>query len=206
MPGTTSSHTTGGQIWSDVPFLVQDAMSMSKQLLNSSTNQGRNFAAFLAKLTSAGLCNDAFASCALIIFSEALEFPGQLEGLNNGSETSISDLIPPVLAWLVFASDRLIALSEVSFNILNTEASAPGPLARDAGVDSYGFSPARWIFWKKRLEELSQNLGRSTYVFSFNVRENNGLWTTSAFHCLRLMKDSGEHINGVLTEADDMFK
>lgn len=51
---------------------------------------------------------------------------------------------------------KLIALINKSFTTVDPEASALGELAQSAHVTSSGFSKSRWLFWRQRLDEISQ--------------------------------------------------
>jgi hypothetical protein len=188
---TVIAQTSAGRIWSGLPFLRQDIRDAWKESLDLSIDHRRNLAAFIAKLVSVGTCNDGLAGCALLTFRDALETPRRLTASENGSEVPVADLLPAVAAWLLSASDKLIALSSTAFHEFDPEFAVLGELAHNAQVTPGGFSPARWKFWKGRLELISQG---------------NKAIAEEAQHCLGIMKYSVERTNTVLTEPDDVWK
>lgn len=72
------------------------------------------------------------------------------------SDVPVAELLPLVKAWLKHAGHKTIALSDNSFNEFRPEEAVLGELARDAIVSPGGFSPARWLFWRQRLQVISQ--------------------------------------------------
>lgn len=197
--------TSAGRIWSDLPYLTEDALNVSLQSANLTVHKRRNLASFLARLASVGICNDALAGCALIVFREALESPRQFDNSKADQEgLSVAGFAPILLAWLMFASDRLIALSSQSFNGFNEGTSGLGELAQDAGLTGSGFSPSRWRFWKHRLETLAQlekDAPFASFASSFDGYQEGQHWKESFRQCLLFMKNSAERHNGILTEA-----
>ncbi|MCJ1384454.1 hypothetical protein MMC17_007570 [Xylographa soralifera] len=148
--------TSGGKMWSDLPFLVQDIRDAWKDSLNMSTSHRKSLAAFIARLAAVGVCGNALAGCALLTMRDALETPRTLVGADGHSYISVGDLLPTVNAWLLFALDKLLDLSNASFREVDPSFSALGGLAQEAQVVlEGGFSPLRWTFWKQRLEALS---------------------------------------------------
>ena len=157
--------TTDGRIWTDLPFLVQDMRSAWNEAMDPSifTAHRHNLAAAIARLAGLGVRHDALSGCGLHIICETLETPRKLSSAASESETkqvslTVMQLLPAANAWLSYAGHKLLRLSDKSYDgsAWSAEASMPGELARSAGVDSAGFSRARYLFWKKRLVELSQ--------------------------------------------------
>ena len=157
--------TTDGRIWIDLPFLVPDLRAAWDDAMHPSTPTAHrhNLAAAIARLAGLGVRHDSLAGCGLRVMSEALETPRILSAAapELGTEQislTVMQLLPAARAWLLYAGHKLLRLSDKSYDgsAWSSEASTPGQLARSAGVDSAGFSRARYLFWMTRLEELSQ--------------------------------------------------
>lgn len=157
--------TTDGRIWIDLPFLVQHMRSAWTEAMDPSvpTAHRHNLAAAIARLAGLGVRDDALSGCGLRLMCETLETPRELTAAASESDTqqvslTVMQLLPAANAWLLYAGHKLLRLSDKFYDgsAWSAEASTPGELARRAGVDSPGFSRARYLFWKKRLEELSQ--------------------------------------------------
>ncbi|KAK0510705.1 hypothetical protein JMJ35_007137 [Cladonia borealis] len=150
--------TTHGRIWLDLPFMVQDIQDAWNNAMGSSTSSEHR----------------SFSGCGLDIMTQALETSSSAD-----SRSSVNDRVEPdpfitaakpltvlqllavVQIWLRYSGDKILQLgvsnhpcSEPGWN---TGASSPGQLARDAGVDSAGFSQARFLFWKKRISDLKES-------------------------------------------------
>ena len=163
--------TSDGRIWVDLPFMVHHVQKGWKNVMSPSTlpNQRCNLAAGIARLAGLGVRNEAFSECGLDIMRQALETPRSddptsghksCHGTEEGTSLSLSELLPVVQIWLHFAGDKLLRLcvsdhrdTDPTWNTVN---SPIGTLARDAAVDSQGFSLARFLFWKKRLQDLKE--------------------------------------------------
>ncbi|CAH0028371.1 unnamed protein product [Clonostachys rhizophaga] len=88
-------------------------------------------------------------------------------------------------ALILLASNRCGAATSVShLNYAHfPDLSAPGELAIRSGLvpsDLRGYSPGRWAFWRKRLEELEDFEG-STLAESDRA-DNGGSWATLSDH------------------------
>jgi len=145
--------TSNGRIWTDLPFLAGDIQEVWSKFLSIKSQERVNLAAFIAKLTALGVCGDALSLCAISLLRETLETQRRLTASESGSDVPVAELLPAVNAWLEHAGHKLIALSNNSFNNFELKESV---LARDANISSGGFNPTRWLFWKQRLEALSQ--------------------------------------------------
>ena len=150
------AQTSQGKIWSDLPFLCQDIQKAWSQALELSSSHRYNLAAFIARLANLGICNDALSICGLSLLRETLETPRRLTASENGSEVPIAELLPAVNLWLEHAPHKLIMLSNNSYNEFPAEEAGLGELAQQARVAPSGFSESRWLFWRKRLEEISR--------------------------------------------------
>jgi hypothetical protein len=169
--------TRDGKIWKDLPFLVEDITDYWIQGCGSmSTDQRRNFASFLAKLSAVGVADNKLCGCALSVLRDTLEStrplgkaaPGpvvtserqghqdELDDHRSTESLSIADLLPAANSWLFNAGHKIIQLSENTVDIFPAHVGMLGELARAEGVmpENGGFSPQRWLFWVKRLEEI----------------------------------------------------
>jgi hypothetical protein len=144
------------RIWVDLPYLVEDFHKLYAQNFETmSPDQRVNISAFIARLLSAGVCDNAFAGFALILIRQALETPKKPNTLDSRAELPMEAFLPALRTWFRYAPHHLKFLSEKSFNDFeNNTISDLGELALQAGVHKGGFSPERWTFWKSRLEEL----------------------------------------------------
>lgn len=157
--------TTDGPIWSNLPFLIQDLRLAWNEAMDPSvhTAHRHNLAAAIARLAGLGVRDDALSGCGLRVMCDTLETPRRLTAAAATLETeqvlpTMIQLLPAAKAWLLYAGHKLLRLSDQCYDgcAWSSEASTPGELTRSAGVDSAGFSRARYVFWRKRLEELSQ--------------------------------------------------
>lgn len=163
--------TSGGIIWTDLPFLVSDMTEFwIKDCAVMDAAQRLNFATFLAKLASVGLASDKLCSIALIVLRDTLETPRPLGKLVNPSEEdpdrslhdlSVGELLPAANVWLFQTGVKLIQLSDQQWNDCSNDIGHIGDLCRDdtsgfVNATSAGFSPGRWVFWLRRLEEIVQ--------------------------------------------------
>jgi hypothetical protein len=162
---TEEARTSDGRIWEDLPFLVVD---MTQFWLHHSgelrPTHRQNLASFLAKLCSVGVGGDKLCGLALIILRNALESGKPLGLAASHNEATIQnsgivDLLPAANSWLFHASQKIIGLSDNSINVFAPEVGMLDGLARaDGGVpENGGFSPQRWLFWFKRLEEIASD-------------------------------------------------
>ena len=159
---------SGGPVWDHLPFFAADMVKFWKQdCASMSAEQRLNVATFLAKLASIGLAEEKMCVTAFHLFRDALEMArplGQLgsqddEDANRGMQhLTIAALLPAVNAWLFHAGRRIIQLSEILWSGAHISEGRLGPLVRDEASseepDRGGFSPKRWMYWLKRLEEI----------------------------------------------------
>jgi hypothetical protein len=155
--------SNGARIWSDLPFLVEDLVDeWVRHYVDMSSAQRTNLMAFVARLIAIGICNDKLAVLALSFLRDVLETPRPLSAspsldTKNLGILSIEELINPVQQLFSYGVLKLVVLSNRSANFpsVDQQLSKIGELAREAGVDPLtGFSPSRWRFWTRRIEEL----------------------------------------------------
>ena len=162
---TEEARTSDGRIWKDLPFLIPDMTHFWLLHSGSLTSVHRqNLASFLAKLASVSVGGEKFCGLALIILRNALESSKPLSLAASDDEaisqnTGIVDLLPAANSWLFHAGQQIIRLSDKSIDIFAPEVGMLGELARaEGGVpENCGFSPQRWLFWFKRLEEIASD-------------------------------------------------
>ncbi len=87
---------------------------------------------------------------------ETLETPRRLTVRESSSEEPVNELLVAANAWLRFAGHKVMTLSNISFDKFDPKVSALGELARNENVTPGGFSPSRWLFWRRRLKIISQ--------------------------------------------------
>lgn len=172
-PVTTSD---GALVWSDLPFLVQDMTAHWTTTCAALSSQQRlSGAEFLALLATSGASADnALCGIGLVMLREALETPrvtGRLTTSDQASnrqlkDLSVADLLPSANAWLFAAGRKMIQLSDAEWNRGLDSSGKLGALVLDqsniaAGLESpphEGFSPQRWVWWLRRLEQISSIL------------------------------------------------
>ena len=131
------------------------------------TSQWSNLNAFAARITAAQIHD--FSLFALWTLRDSLEMPRArtLRETSGGevppkttADAPLDELLPAAVEWLEQCGHVLFSLSQ------QDRPSAPGPdqpdptwlgkLCRDAGVTQTNFNSARWKFWRKRLQEVSE--------------------------------------------------
>ncbi|OIW24799.1 hypothetical protein CONLIGDRAFT_673894 [Coniochaeta ligniaria NRRL 30616] len=167
----------GYRIWTDLPFMVQD---MTAHWIHNSAVMGSaqrlSGAQFLALLAAAGTASDdALCGIALVVLREALETARGLGHLAARSrdpdrqlqDLSVADLLPSANAWLFSAGRKLVQLSDVEWNrcprdvgklgeLVLAQSATADPTFADVALPPHGgFSPRRWTWWLRRLEQLA---------------------------------------------------
>ncbi|KAF4277594.1 hypothetical protein KXW75_005350 [Aspergillus fumigatus] len=171
--------TSGGKIWGDLPFFVEQIYEHWKKGLELPVRQRRNLSAFIARLASWGVRDPALCWCAIWILREALETPRPLVSTAAGSpidQLPIADMVPAAVVWFELCGYKIESLCLASHDF---DDSTIGSLAKDHGVHpETGFSISRWRFWKKRLDELSRSDLEETAAFALrganSLREGMG--------------------------------
>ena len=126
---------------------------MWEQLLPTpnSALQKCNLAAFSAKALAIGICGDSLAVTALWCLRETLELD---------DEAIVVSRLQAAVVWIGHCRHKLLAYSVTNQDRDNepmAQLISTGILARDAGVGQKGFSLDRWLFWRRRLQELSHH-------------------------------------------------
>ncbi|KAE8137333.1 hypothetical protein BDV38DRAFT_247084 [Aspergillus pseudotamarii] len=148
--------TSNGKIWVDLPFLAQEFQAAWNAADELPATERHNLSAFIARLSAWGVCGSELCVCALSIFRDMFETRRELTATGDQQGDGllpIVDLLPAAVAWFELSGYKIesLCLSGQGF-----ESSAVGELAREAQVvPDNGFSTSRWLFWRRRLEEIS---------------------------------------------------
>lgn len=158
---TEIATTSDGNIWSDLPFLVDEVQAAWKMSTNFPSVERHNLSAFVARLASVGVRDPELGLVAIWILRDSLETPRPVTrrretNISDSEEqlTTIADLLPATMAWFLYCGQKIESLCILNQNFESD--SETGELAKRANVTpNSGFSVARWIFWRGRLEEIS---------------------------------------------------
>lgn len=167
-----TAQLSGSVFWEDLPFFVTD---MTDFWVNDFATMGAtkrlNLSSFFAKLASTGLDNDGLCRIALMLLRDTFETVrplGSLDEQGNATDSldttiqdlSIAALLPAACAWIRESGLKLIKLSDVSWNDCpdtfgqNGASFTKSELGQKSQA-SAGFSPWRWLYWLKRLQEIA---------------------------------------------------
>ncbi|KAK3897067.1 hypothetical protein C8A05DRAFT_20093 [Staphylotrichum tortipilum] len=163
--------SNGQRLWTDLPFLVEDmAAHWTNGCAEMSSAQRLSGAQFLALLAAAGgAVDDAICGVGLVVLREALETPRPLGTLGAADGDpgrqiggmSVADLLPAANVWLFTAGWKLVRLSDggweggdgVGLGELVTSGRYRWEVPRHGG-----FSPQRWMWWLRRLDEIASKV------------------------------------------------
>jgi len=152
--GISSVSLNGQRIWSDLPYLAEDISKAWKEHCKFSVEQRTNFAAFIARLASVGVCGNALTVCALLLFKDALETPRPISQNLESNQVPVQDLLPALHSWMFFAPHKLIRLALESFSDFTVTDSAFGSLVEDESLPASGFDLEMWDIWERQLLQL----------------------------------------------------
>jgi hypothetical protein len=158
---TEIATTSDGSIWSDLPFLVDEVQAAWKMSRILPSVERHNLSAFVARLASVGVRDPELSLVAIWILRDTLETPRPLTRRRQASTSNseeqlatVADLLPDTMAWFLYCGHKIENLCILKQNFESN--SETGDLARRANVvPNSGFSVARWMFWRDRLEEIS---------------------------------------------------
>ncbi|RYO92990.1 hypothetical protein DL766_005215 [Monosporascus sp. MC13-8B] len=168
--------TLDGVAWEDLPFFVSDMTDFwFNDCACMEAAHRLNFASFLAKLASTGLCNDKLCRIALLVLRETFETVRPLGSVSSSADANaeatmgdltISDLLPAACAWIREAGRKIVQLSDVFWNDCPGMTGGYGATftASELGrglSSSSGFSPQRWMYWLKRLDEIAEEANQA---------------------------------------------
>ena len=145
------TETAAAASWESYGFPASLQASWEQLLTSGTAAQQCNLAAFSAKALAVGVCREQIGLTALWYLREALETSDEAQALR---------LLPATVIWLEESHDYLLtssALNQSSMESSQAHLLVPGALAHKADVDGHGFSIKRWLFWRRRLQELSHN-------------------------------------------------
>lgn len=159
--------TSAGIIWEGLPFFTADMTDFwVKDCATMSTDQRVDFSCFLAKLASTGV-DDNLCEIALLVFKDTFETVRPLGSFNDQSDEdphrdlrdlTIAALLPAAQFWLVVAHNKIIQLSDKLWNSPDTvrQGKTTFTTSELGRRSSAAFSPWRWMYWLKRLEEIKE--------------------------------------------------
>lgn len=160
--------TPAGVFWDDLPYFVAD---MTDFWVNDCAAMGAtqrlNFSYFLAKCASTGLDHDRLFQIALLVFCDTFETARPLGSVNDtDTETfSIAALLTSTCAWLHEAGRKIILFSDISWHDCPDDIGRGSPTFLESELgqksSSAGFSPGRFMYWLKRLDEIAQELAQA---------------------------------------------
>ena len=142
---------TATTTWESYRFADSLQASWEQLLTTDYTSQQCNLAAFSAKALAVGICRDSLGWTALWYLREALE---------TDDEAKAIALLPAAVLWIEHCRHKLLTFSATDQSYeeqSKAHLSVPGALARRAEIDHHSFSLKRWLFWRRRLQELSRN-------------------------------------------------
>jgi len=189
----------GQRLWSDLPFLVQALQDFwTKESMALVSTERESLSVLTAKLCAVGVCPAELSRCALWLFKETLEterplvhLQGAMSGgdsKDSSSHPSIADLLPACLAWLRYNNFKLAKLSVANDNHdpasgISTDRvfTTPGDLASDANVTQDGFSVARWLFWRRRFNELHRAANATDNTGTVDLNQQVAKLTRACF-------------------------
>lgn len=125
--------TSGGKIWGDLPFFVEQLYEHWKKGWELPVRQRRNLSAFIARLASWGVRDPALCWCAIWILREALETPRPLVSTAAGSpidQLPIADMVPAAGVWFELCGYKIEILCLANHDF---DDSTIGSLAKDHG-------------------------------------------------------------------------
>ena len=148
-----SLHPTGtaAASWESYRFADSLQASWEQVLTIGPASHQCNLAAFSAKALALGICRDSIGLTALWYLREALE---------TDDEPRTISLLPATVVWIEQCCDHHLtfsAMNQPSEEQSKAHLVALGALAQRADIDRPGFSIKRWLFWRRRLQELSHN-------------------------------------------------
>jgi hypothetical protein len=137
--------------WESYGFADSLQASWERLLTTGTASQQCNLAAFSAKALAVDICRETLGLTALWYLREALE--------TSDDERAIA-LLPTTSVWFEYCHHRLL-----TFSVLNQSCEEQskahlrisGALAQKADIHQPGFSLERWLFWRRRLQELGHS-------------------------------------------------
>ncbi|KAF7592940.1 hypothetical protein BBP40_012265 [Aspergillus hancockii] len=158
-----------GVLWEDLSFFVEDMTDYwVNDFATMEASQRVNFSYFLARLASTGIVSDRLSQIALVILRDTLETERPLGSLKKSGGANpdatmhglpIAALLPAACAWFKEAGLKLLQLSDISWNDCSEIVGQGGAAFAKSGLgqkSSAGFSPSRWLYWLKRLDEVNR--------------------------------------------------
>ncbi|KAH7161818.1 hypothetical protein EDB81DRAFT_785588 [Dactylonectria macrodidyma] len=137
--------------WESYGFVNSLHASWEQLLSTGTVAQQSSLASFSAKALEAGIYGDSIGHTALWYLREVLE---------TDDRDKFAALLPVAVVWISHCRHKLLAFSATkrSFGERSTaQVQTPAALTRKSGIKEPGFSMKRWLFWRRRLQELSHS-------------------------------------------------
>lgn len=142
---------TAAMAWDSYHFADSLHMSWEQLQTTCTASQQCNLAAFSAKALAVGICRESIGMTAIWHLREAFETEDEAKAITQ---------LPSAVVWIEHCRHKLLTFSAMNQSYEDQSKAhllSPGALARKAGIDQHGFSLKRWLFWRRRLQELSRN-------------------------------------------------
>jgi hypothetical protein len=137
--------------WESYGFAAHLQTSWEKLVSTPGTVQKQcNLAMFSATALALRICQEALGLTAIWYLREVLE---------ADNESSIT-LLPAAVIWVETCRWKLLTFSVKNQSYEDhpkLHMLTPGARAQRAGINSESFTLDRWLFWRKRFQELSQH-------------------------------------------------
>ncbi|KAH7129809.1 hypothetical protein B0J13DRAFT_563381 [Dactylonectria estremocensis] len=137
--------------WESYGFVNSLHASWEQLLSTGDLSQQCSLASFSAKALALGIYGDSVGPTALWCLREALE---------TDDQAKTAALLPVTVAWISHCRHKLLTFSATK-RLCEEQSKAqlqtPALLARKSGINEPGFSMERWLFWRRRLQELSHS-------------------------------------------------
>ncbi|RSL74308.1 hypothetical protein CEP53_000338 [Fusarium sp. AF-6] len=137
--------------WESSGFADRLQESWEHAVSSGTSFQLCNLATFSSKALSAGICQDSMVMTALWYLREALE---------TSAEAVTARLLPAAVIWVDQCRHRFLTLSIVDYSYEahpKAHLFASGALVRTQGFNQPDFSLDRWLFWRRRFQQLSHS-------------------------------------------------
>ncbi|KAK7225522.1 hypothetical protein V2G26_013525 [Clonostachys chloroleuca] len=177
------SFSDGRRLWSELPIfspdLIEEYTTHYWDKTHYNDSQRGNMAAAIGLLLSVGIY-DGPAVVALSLLREVLEADRPL--LPTSADAHGQQEVPISVEQGIIYIENLAFLPHLNYAHF-PDLSAPGELAVRSGLvpsDLRGYSPGRWAFWRKRLEELEDFEGPT--LAESDRADNGGSWATLSDH------------------------
>ncbi|KAK7415766.1 hypothetical protein QQX98_005679 [Neonectria punicea] len=135
--------------WESYGFANSLQASWEQVVKTGIVTQQSNLATFSAKALAVGVYGEAIGLTALWFLREALETDDDYRTIT---------LLPAAVIWMDHSRHKLFAFSVLNQSYDQSNSlQAPSSLIKGEDIDHPGFSLKRWLFWRRRFQELSHH-------------------------------------------------